>query len=128
MIRFRSLVPWLVLLLGAGAAARAEAGFDADSARAKAHRLMPAVVENHAEQLWPEFDAAVAKAQKAAGTVAPTDERLASDRDALIVQLRAEREAHAREAEAALAAADVDLEGAAQSDEIVPGIKDPFKR
>jgi hypothetical protein len=75
-----------------------------------------------------ELDAAVAKAQKAAGTTAPVDERLASDREALIEQLRAEREAHAREAEAALAAADVDLEGAAESDEIVPGIKDPFKR
>ena len=75
-----------------------------------------------------ELDAAVAKAQKAAGTTAPVDERLASDRDALIEQLRAEREAHVREAEAALAAADVDLEGVAESDEIVPGIKDPFKR
>jgi hypothetical protein len=75
-----------------------------------------------------ELDAAVAKAQKAAGTTAPVDERLASDREALIEQLRAERDAHVREAEAALAAAEVDLEGAAESDEIVPGIKDPFKR
>jgi hypothetical protein len=75
-----------------------------------------------------ELDAAVAKAQKAAGTVAPTDERLASDREALIEQLRAEREAHVREAEAALAAADAGLEGGTAADEIVPGIKDPFKR
>ena len=35
---------------------------------------------------------------------APTDDRLDSDREALIVQLRAEREQHARDAEAALAA------------------------
>jgi hypothetical protein len=49
--------------------------------------------------------------------------RLDSDRDALIEQLRAERDQHHREAEAALAAeAGVDT-----SDEIVPGIKDPFK-
>ena len=71
-----------------------------------------------------ELDAAVAKAQKAAGTVAPTDERLASDREALIEQLRAEREQHAREVEAAMA----DAAGEDLSDEIVPGIKDPFKR
>jgi uncharacterized protein len=75
-----------------------------------------------------ELDAAVAKAQKAAGTTAPVDERLASDREALIEELRAERDAHAREAEAALAAAEMSLEGVAESDEIVPGIKDPFKR
>ena len=53
---------------------------------------------------------------------------LASDREALIEQLRAERDAHAREAEAALAAAEGTLAGPAESDEIVPGIKDPFKR
>jgi hypothetical protein len=73
-----------------------------------------------------ELDAAVAKAQKAAGMQAPTDTRLDSDRSALIEELRAERDQHARDAEAALAAAeagDVDV-----SDEIVPGIKDPFKR
>jgi hypothetical protein len=70
-----------------------------------------------------ELDAAVAKAQKAAGMEAQTDTRLDGDRDALIVQLRAEREQHHRDAEAALAAeAGVDT-----SDEIVPGIKDPFK-
>ncbi|HWJ58705.1 MAG TPA: DUF1013 domain-containing protein [Sphingomicrobium sp.] len=71
-----------------------------------------------------ELDAAVAKAAKAAGAEAPSDTRLDSDREALIEQLRAERETHAREAEAALAAAGD--EGAA-ADEIVPGIRDPFK-
>ena len=73
-----------------------------------------------------ELDAAVAKAQKAAGMEARTDTRLDSDRSALIQELRAERDQHARDAEAALAAAEagpVDT-----SDEIVPGIKDPFKR
>ena len=48
-----------------------------------------------------ELDAAVAKAAKAAGHEAPQDNRLEGDREALIVELRAEREAHAREAEAA---------------------------
>ena len=71
-----------------------------------------------------ELDAAIVKAQKAAGMEARVDTRLEGDRDALIVELRAEREQHARDAEAALAAAD----GTDTSDEIVPGIKDPFKR
>ena len=44
----------------------------------------------------------------------------------MIEELRAEREQHARDAEAALAAAEV--AEAEPSDEIVPGIKDPFKR
>ena len=73
-----------------------------------------------------ELDAAVAKAQKAAGMEARVDTKFDGDRDALIVELRAEREQHARDAEAALVAAEageVDT-----SDEIVPGIKDPFKR
>jgi uncharacterized protein len=70
-----------------------------------------------------ELDAAIAKAQKAAGMEARVDTRLEGDRDALISELRAEREQHARDAEAALAAA----EGNDTSDEIVPGIKDPFK-
>jgi hypothetical protein len=73
-----------------------------------------------------ELDAAVAKAQKAAGTSAPADTRLEGDRAALIEELRAEREQHVRDAEAALAAAEAGE--AAPSDEIVPGIKDPFKR
>jgi uncharacterized protein len=72
-----------------------------------------------------ELDAAIIKAQKAAGGSAPTDERFESDRDALIVQLRAEREQHHRDAEAALAAAEA---GETVSDEIVPGIRDPFRR
>jgi len=69
-----------------------------------------------------ELDAAVAKAAKAAGVTAPTDTRLEGDREALIVQLRQEREQHVRDAEAALA-------GAADEarDEVVPGIRDPFK-
>jgi len=73
-----------------------------------------------------ELDAAVAKAAKAAGAPAPVDTRLEGDREALITELRAEREQHARDAEAALALAEagpVDT-----SDEILPGIKDPFKR
>ena len=72
-----------------------------------------------------ELDAAVAKAQKAAGTEARVDTTFDSDREALIVELRAEREQHARDAEAALAAEEA---GEVVSDEIVPGIKDPFKR
>jgi hypothetical protein len=54
---------------------------------------------------------------------APTDTRFDSDREALIEQLRHEREQHARDAEAALAAAGDE----ALRDEIVPGIRDPFK-
>ncbi len=71
-----------------------------------------------------ELDAAIVKAQKAAGMEARVDTRLDGDRDALITELRAEREQHARDAEAALVSAD----GSDTSDEIVPGIKDPFKR
>lgn len=48
-----------------------------------------------------ELDAAVAKAAKSAGIEAPVDNRLAGDREALINELRAEREQAAREAEAA---------------------------
>ena len=70
-----------------------------------------------------ELDAAVAKAAKAAGMPAFQDTRFEGDREALIVQLRSEREQHARDAEAALAGADDE----ALSDEIFPGIRDPFK-
>ena len=70
-----------------------------------------------------ELDAAVAKAAKAAGVPAPTDTRFEGDREALIEQLRAERDQHARDAEAALAAAGDE----AVLDEVVPGIRDPFK-
>ena len=73
-----------------------------------------------------ELDASIAKAQKARGEAAPTDERFESDREALIEQLRQEREQHARDAEAALAAAEAG--DAPPSDEIVPGIRDPFRR
>ena len=69
-----------------------------------------------------ELDAAVAKAAKAAGHAAPVDTRFEGDREALIEELRREREQHVRDAEAALAgAADEDLR-----DEVVPGIRDPF--
>jgi len=74
-----------------------------------------------------ELDAAVAKAQKAAGTQQVDDGRLDSDRAALIEQLRAERERHAREADAALIDAQRDEHGLAPG-EIVPGIADPFRR
>jgi hypothetical protein len=48
-----------------------------------------------------ELDAAVAKAAKAAGIEAQVDTRLEGDREALIEQLRAERDAATREAELA---------------------------
>ena len=70
-----------------------------------------------------ELDAAVAKAAKAAGAPAAVDTRFEGDREALIEQLRREREQHAREAEAALAGAGDE----ALRDEVVPGIRDPFK-
>ena len=73
-----------------------------------------------------ELDAAIAKAAKAAGLAAPTDTRLEGDRAALIEELRAEREQHHRDAEAALAYAEAGEPDT--SDEIVPGIKDPFKK
>jgi hypothetical protein len=69
-----------------------------------------------------ELDAAVAKAAKAAGIAAPTDTRFDSDREALIEELRKEREQHVRDAEAALAGAADEALG----DEIFPGIRDPF--
>src|SRR5436190_2403956 len=72
-----------------------------------------------------ELDASIAKAQKAAGGPAPTDTRFEGDRAALIDQLRAEREQHVRDAKAALEAAEAGDE--ALRDEIVPGIRDPFK-
>ncbi len=45
-----------------------------------------------------ELDSAVAKAAKAAGIEAPVDTRLEGDREALLEQLRAEREAASRDA------------------------------
>jgi len=75
-----------------------------------------------------ELDAIVAKAAKAAG-IDPTqqDATLAGDREALIEELRRERETHAREAEAALAAEQGGSEGQSirPSD---PDFVDPFKR
>jgi hypothetical protein len=69
-----------------------------------------------------ELDALVAKAAKQAGIEAPqTDSRLAGDREALIEELRREREAAARDAEAAHAAEAGDT-GFGQ------GFVDPFKR
>jgi hypothetical protein len=67
-----------------------------------------------------ELDAVVAKAAKAAGIEAPTDERLAGDREALIEQLRAEREASLREPEEAVSGGSSSL--------LPPGVVDPFKR
>lgn len=63
-----------------------------------------------------ELDAAVAKAAKAAGIeAAPSDTRLEGDREALLTQLRAEREQAARDAEAA------------GEDDATPAFEDPFK-
>ncbi|QDZ06323.1 DUF1013 domain-containing protein [Sphingomonas panacisoli] len=53
-----------------------------------------------------ELDAAVAKAAKAAGLEAPVDTRLEGDREALIAELRGQREQAARDAEAAAAGED----------------------
>ena len=66
-----------------------------------------------------ELDAVVAKAAKAAGIETPTDTRLEGDREALIEQLRAEREQAARDAEAAEAG---ELRGP------VSPFEDPFRR
>ena len=70
-----------------------------------------------------ELDAVVSKAAKAAGIeAAPTDTRLEGDREALISELRAEREQAARDAEAAAIAE-------ARGDEPEkPAFEDPFKR
>jgi len=63
-----------------------------------------------------ELDAAVAKAAKAKGAEAPRDMTFDEDREALIVELRAEREAAAREAEAALAAEGESAEAEAEAE------------
>jgi hypothetical protein len=63
-----------------------------------------------------ELDAAVAKAAKSAGLeAAPVDSRLAGDREALINELRAEREQAAREAEAAANEEDAPAEPTAET-------------
>ena len=66
-----------------------------------------------------ELDALVAKAAKAAGIEAPVDNRLEGDREALIEQLRAEREQ-------ARADAENGVEGAAAGER--PLFEDPFRR
>ncbi|MGZ8335025.1 MAG: cell cycle transcriptional regulator TrcR [Allosphingosinicella sp.] len=74
-----------------------------------------------------ELDAAVAKAAKAAGTVSLGDIHIERDRSALIEELRAERDAAAREAEAAHAAEGA-AEGATESaGETAPDFVDPFR-
>jgi hypothetical protein len=71
-----------------------------------------------------ELDAVVAKAAKAAGFEAPQDTRLAGDREALIEELRREREQHHRDAEAALAAEAAGEPADAGADQ---GFVDPFR-
>ena len=72
-----------------------------------------------------ELDAAVAKAAKARGTeAAPADAHIERDREALIEELRAQREAAAREAEAAHSA-EAETEGAGS--EAGQDIVDPFR-
>ncbi|WP_156679161.1 DUF1013 domain-containing protein [Sphingomonas profundi] len=68
-----------------------------------------------------ELDALVAKAAKAAGIEAPVDDRLEGDREALIGELRAQREAahHAAEAVHVEATAGIQLP---------PGVVDPFRK
>ncbi|MGB3931363.1 MAG: cell cycle transcriptional regulator TrcR, partial [Sphingobium sp.] len=66
-----------------------------------------------------ELDALVAKAAKKAGIEAPTDSRLDGDREALIEELRREREDNARRAEEALKSESEFISGAAT-------ILDPF--
>jgi hypothetical protein len=71
-----------------------------------------------------ELDAAVAKAAKAAGIEpAPQDHRLAGDREALIEELRRERDTAARVAEAAIAA-----EEAGEAPPREPTADDLFKK
>ena len=68
-----------------------------------------------------ELDAVVAKAAKAAGIEAPTDTRLEGDREALIEQLRAERDAAGKAAEMSHAEEEAALFGG-------PAFQDPFKK
>ena len=72
-----------------------------------------------------ELDALVAKAAKAAGIEAPVDTRLEGDREALITELRAERERAAHEAEHA---ADADTGETTRTPGLPAGWADPFKR
>ena len=68
-----------------------------------------------------ELDALVLKAAKAAGIEAPVDTRLEGDREALIEQLRHERDVAARGADEVHAEAGSGIFGQ-------PGFVDPFKR
>ncbi|TVV75277.1 DUF1013 domain-containing protein [Sphingomonas solaris] len=69
-----------------------------------------------------ELDALVAKAAKAAGIEAPVDDRLEGDREALIGELRAQREA------AHLAADAVHAEATVGGIQLPAGMVDPFKK
>ncbi|WP_253201104.1 DUF1013 domain-containing protein [Sphingomonas quercus] len=73
-----------------------------------------------------ELDAVVAKAAKAAGLEAPVDDRLEGEREALIGQLRAEREAAAGRGAAVPGAEDEP--GETRSYALPEGVQDPFKR
>ena len=66
-----------------------------------------------------ELDALVTKAAKAAGMEAPTDTRLEGDREALLEQLRNERQQAARDAEAL---------ANGETAQPAPAFIDPFKR
>ena len=68
-----------------------------------------------------ELDAVVAKAAKAAGIEAQTDTRLEGDREALIEQLRAARDAASKTAEMSHAEEEAALFGGA-------AFQDPFKK
>ena len=70
-----------------------------------------------------ELDAAIAKAAKAAGIEAPTDDRLVGDREALLTELRAQREAASRVVEHQGEDA-----GPAPSYSLPDGVVDPFRR
>ena len=69
-----------------------------------------------------ELDAAVAKAAKAAGLEAPVDTRLEGDREALIAELRGQREQAARDAEA------IGEDGAPAPTSFEPTAENLFKR
>ena len=69
-----------------------------------------------------ELDAAVAKAAKAAGLTAPTDDKIEGDRAALIASLRNEREEAVRHADAVAA------EEAGEGPAMIGNFIDPFKK
>ena len=69
-----------------------------------------------------ELDAAVTKAAKAAGIAAPVDDKFEGDRDALIVQLRHERDEATRLADAIASGESVEAPG------MIGNFVDPFKK